>query len=79
MLLELGQQVLGHYSCHNVAEWNDLSAQGVPSDSKDFDWGSPALHEMFGNKFVYDKMWELAVASRNVLGSAKLEIVDIIQ
>ena len=51
----------------------------VPSDSKEFDWGSAAIHEKFGNKFVYDKMWELAVASRKVVGSAKLEIVDIIQ
>ena len=51
----------------------------VPSKTKDFDWDSAVLHDKFGNKFVYDKMWELAIDSRKVVGSSKLEIVDIIQ
>jgi hypothetical protein len=50
----------------------------VPSDAKDFEWSSSALHNKFGNKFFYEKMCELAIASRKALGSVKLEFVDII-
>jgi len=51
----------------------------VPVKNKQFEWNNERLHDKFGNKFVFDKMWQLTSESRKVIGNAKLEIVDIIQ
>ena len=51
----------------------------VPVNNKEFEWDNETLHDKFGNKFVYDKMWQLTSESRKVIGNANLEIVDIIE
>ena len=44
-----------------------------------FEWNSDSLIKKFGNKFVYDKMWQLTGESRTVPGNITLEIIDILQ
>lgn len=51
----------------------------VPIKGGSFEWTNESLINKFGNKFVYDKMWNLTGESRSVPGSVKLEIVDILQ
>ena len=51
----------------------------VPVKGGSFEWNSDSLIKKFGNKFVYDKMWELTSQSRTVPGNVKLEIIDILQ
>ena len=51
----------------------------VPVKDGSFEWNSDNLIKKFGNKFVYDKMWNLTAESRTVPGNVKLEIIDILQ
>ena len=51
----------------------------VPVKDGSFEWNSDDLIKKFGNKFVYDKMWNLTAESRTVPGNVKLEIIDILQ
>jgi hypothetical protein len=69
-----------------IIDRNEAAAKGpthftwrVPVEGGDFQWEKEELYEKFGNKFLYQKMWELASASRSIPGSASLRIVQIIE
>ena len=69
-----------------IFDRNESAAEGpthftwrVPESGKNFEWGNEKLYKKFGNKFVYDKMFEMAIGSRTSPASAELEIIEIMQ